>query len=159
MEPRLIFAFTLNSRRLQKSMPPIQSGTGGGQNCEISYTCVYLLKLGSRTWFQHAESGVTLSARRGCCSVFHPGLRMVKSAGTADRMVILLLLFPSREQASELLGGNRERGRKTSRYQHGGSREEREQQQTWELSCQQRSEALHCSEEGRQAFPNPGAPT
>ena len=48
-------------------------------------------------------------------------------------------------------------GRKTSQSQRGEQGGER--MATDCGSCQQTSDSLHCSEEGRQVFPNPGAPT
>lgn len=72
-------------------------------------------------------------------------------------MVILFPLLPSGEQMRGLQG--KERGEGKQGNPSMGSREEREWQRTWELSCQQKSDVLPCSEDRRQVFPNPGAPT
>lgn len=69
---------------------------------------------------------------------------------------------PLTSSASSLGRGRRtlektEMGRKTSQSQRGEQGGER--MVTDCGSCQQTSDSLHCSEERRQVFPNPGAPT
>ena len=121
-------------------------------HARIFQTCA--VHLGFSPW----NSVVTVFAPRRCCASFRPGLRMISRLEGHEWQ------RPgwSSSSASSLGRGRRtlektEMGRKTSQSQRGEQGGER--MVTDCGSCQQTSDSLHCSEERRQVFPNPGAPT
>lgn len=117
-------------------------------------------------WFKLVLCNLVLSCRIygdcffapwGCFDSFRPGLRMIsrfeghkwQQTGWSSYFHCFLP-GKRRENSREKRDGKKNKWIPTGK---------REWQQTWELSCQQKSDALHCLKERRRVFPNPGAPT